>query len=143
LTFIDLKQAEACIVRRTVRRCTLQACKDQAALLLEIRTKPLVKALCLLLPRSAPQEIQVFVEEIIDKAIKLKNEMAEEPALYRVFLIAPGQPYRPSIMETFQVKSSYNDGSKVLMCTIPGVNQLRGDKSWVTILKARVMLEPL
>ena len=128
------------MVRRRIRRCTLEACQHQSSFMQEICLKPLTKALCLLLPKTPPRNIEYFVKKRLEIAVTLKTEFAKEPETYRFFVIAPGQQYRNSNMHT-----SEEGGPKVMMCIFPGLMRKFGGqraKSNVIVVPAKVLLEP-
>ena len=76
---------------------------------------------CRILPRSKPKDIDSAVTTFVDKAIKLKDAMIEELAVYRCFLVDNGQRVDESC---FEMSDEGCVSGLVFLCMFPGLQQI-------------------
>jgi hypothetical protein len=95
-------------------RYVKQFCGEQS----EDLKKRLVKILRVLLPRAAESDITKAVSRFLNKAIKLKHEMAEEQALYHCYWVNGGDRYDEELVEI-----EGEEQGPISICTFPGLGR--------------------
>ena len=104
----------------------------------------LIQLFGLLLPRSMPQMILRDMSKLIDKAIALKTEIMEEPAIYRVFMVNCGDTVADVRNNIQDLEETNLDNGLILMCTSPGLEKLTCDmngKRSQVVVRASIELD--
>jgi hypothetical protein len=93
-----------------------------------------------MLPKSTREAVAEAVLKIVDKAVMLKTEMTEEPALYHCIWIDYGEEYKEEYIEAMDGDPT----SRVFICLFPGLARTFKKDNNVSdfyVVKARVAME--
>lgn len=108
-------------IRQAIARAALESCKSGVDSKRESFIEELTGIFGLLLPYTRPRDIESAMLTFVDKAIKLKEAMTEEPAVYRCFIVDSGQSVDESCVE---ISDDGCVSGVVLFCMFPGLRQI-------------------
>ena len=108
------------MIRQAIAHGVISSCQSQIPAAREESIKKLSSVFEILLRHARPKAIAAAAAKIMDAAIKLKNEMAGERGVYRIFLICCGRPVLPEQINTGDEEQA---GETLLMCTFPGLKR--------------------
>lgn len=129
------------MIRQAIAKSVLDSCKKDVLAKQTACVTDLTDLLCGLLPVSKPKDIESGVSKFIDRAVKLKYDMAEEQAVYRCFLVDNGQPIDEKFLS---VPDEGYIGCVVFLCTFPGLQRIvihEGKAVRLTVVRAAVELQ--
>ena len=115
-------------------RYAQQFCEEQQEHLIKV----LVDILAVLVPTPHEGE-DAKVSKIIKKAIKLKHEMAEEPALYQCYWLEGCDSYNDELVDI-----EGDENGAISICTFPGLSRIaknEDDEFTERLVKARAILQ--
>ena len=130
------------MIRQAIARAVLKSCKNDIAGWREDCVRELVDLLSQLLPKSKVKDISTNVIKFLDTAIQLKNEMTEEQAVYRCYMLAYGE-----LVTNAQLNIGDEEGLKgaMFLCTFPGLQRFvlneEGEMEVLTVVKANGTLQ--
>lgn len=119
----------------------LKSCENNVGDRREECVRELVDLLYQLLPSSKMKDITANVFKFMDSAIKLKNHMTEEQAVYRCFMLSYGETVTN---EQLHIGDEDVPGGVLFLCTFPGLYRIvlneDGEKEVLTVVKASGIL---
>jgi hypothetical protein len=96
----------------------------------------LVTLLRIIVPKTPQKEIEVFVKQLVDRSIALKDAMVEEQAIYRCDFFNSGTAFDS---EWMKVSAGAEEKGKVKLTTFPGLRRFNvtdGKREFVSVVKA-------
>jgi hypothetical protein len=108
------------MIRQAIAIGVLKSCEKNVSSRREECIQELVDTLFLLFPVSKLKDINTNVTKFVDSAIRLKNQMTEEQAIYRCFLLSCDATVTNAHIDLDDERISYRT---MLFCTFPGLQR--------------------
>jgi hypothetical protein len=131
------------MIRQAIARGVLKSCERSASDCRETCIEELVDILSLILPKTkVKSDIRPSAVKFIEAAIQLKNQMTEEQAVYRCFMLAYGESVTNA---NLNIGDEEIVGGIVFLCTFPGLQRIvldeEGKKEVLIVVKANGLLK--
>lgn len=134
---------KALFICQAFHKAILSQVKDKQMGMKQTLARGLSESLGLLLPKK--MDLETGLQQIVDQAVTLANQMTEERALFYCLMVQTGNNPQEYV-STLRVADERQSGA-VFMCTFPGFGKRtvdeNGEKCFVCLVKMSADLESL